>query len=159
MIEPMTMEHDVATRPAGTDRPRAPWQAVVLELFGSLMVVIALASMPLHYLSTRVTFFGVQPVVHDDDVRTYWILVSVLIAGVVASFAGALWRRARKAFVWHFLVAILGLVGALAFSVTQAGPVSELDHDRPAQTGLDDPGRHGAGVCRSGGDNDECVGG
>jgi hypothetical protein len=159
MIEPMTMDPQVATHPDGTERPHAPWQAVVLELFGSIAACVALLSMPLHYLSTRVTFFNVEAVVHDDDVRTYWVLVAVLVAGVVASFAGALWRRGRKAFVWHVFVAILGLVAALAFSVTQAGPVSELDHDRPEQSRPDDPGQHGAGVCRSGGDSDECLGG
>ena len=120
----MITEHDEATHPAGTDRRRATWPAVVLELSASVVAAFALGSLPLHYVWSRVAFFGDQAVVHADDVRTYWTLVAGLAAGAVASFAGALWRRGRRAFVWHALVAILGLMAALAFSVTQVGPVT-----------------------------------
>jgi hypothetical protein len=119
----MTTEPDETTHPLDTDHRRAPWPAVVLELLGSVVAAFVLVSLPLHFLSTRVTFFGDQAVVHADDVRTYWTLVAALTVGVVASFAGALWRGGRKAFWWHTPVAILGLAAALAFAVTQAGPV------------------------------------
>ncbi len=119
----MTTEHDEATDPTATDRLHRRWPAVVLELLGSVVAAFALLSLPLHYIWTRVTFFGDAAVVHADDVRSYWTLVAALTVGVVASFAGALWRGGRKAFAWHAIVAVLGLVAALAFPVTQAGPV------------------------------------
>lgn len=119
----MTTEHHETTHQLDTDHRRAPRLAVVLELLGSVVAAFVLASLPLHFLSTRVTFFGDQAVVHADDVRTYWTLVAALTVGVVASFAGAWWRGGRKAFWWHGTVAILWLVAALAFPVTQTGPV------------------------------------
>lgn len=112
---------------------------------------------PLHYLAVRVTFFGAEAVIHQEDVRFYWLLVGVLAGAVVASFAGALARRGSRSFAWHILITVLGVAVSLAFSVTTTGPVEDLDRDDPVRQ--EQPDRPGSPVCHSGGDSDECVGG
>jgi hypothetical protein len=55
-------------------------------------------------------------------VRRYWICVSVLVLGVAGSFAAAALRGGTKSLAWHVFMAIVGLVVAVAFSVTETGP-------------------------------------
>lgn len=142
---------------AASVRRRAPWQAVALEVTASVLAVGAVVLFPLHHVAARLAFLGDQAVIHEEDVRLYWTLVGVLAVAVVASFAGALWRRGRKALAWHGLVAVLGAVAALAFSVTETGSVAELERGDTAQQG--DRDRPANAVCHSGGASDECLGG
>jgi hypothetical protein len=122
-----------------------------------VVAAIAVVMIPAHYLATRLTFFGAEAVIHEEDVRVYWMLVAALVSGVVASLWGALWRGGRKSFAWHVLVAIVGLAVASALSVTEAGAVDDVERDgSPEQHQPRNPGHS---VCLSGGDNDECVGG
>jgi hypothetical protein len=154
---PMTLREDEAGTAAATGRRRAPWQAVALEVTAALVAVTALVLIPLHYLAVRVTFLGAEAVIDDENVRFHWVLVGVLAVSVGASFAAAVWRRGGKAFVWHTAVAVAGLLVALTFSVTEAGPVQDLDEDPVRHQPSAD--RPGSSVCHSGGDSDECVGG
>ena len=153
----MTGSDDLAVRAATSSPRRTPWQAVALEVTAALVAAAAAVMIPVHYLAVRVTFFGAEAVIHDEDVRFYWAVVGVLACGVAASFAGARWRRAGRSFAWHVLVALVGVAVALGFSVTESGPVQDLDRDdRVRQEQADRPGN---AVCHSGGDSDECVGG
>ena len=153
----METREDADARGATTTVPRAPWQAVALEVTASLLASGAVVLFPLHYVAARLAFLGDQAVIHGEDVRFYWTLVGVLVVAVVASFAGALWRRGRKAFAWHGLVAVLGVAAVLAFPVTKAGPVDDLDRKDVAER--EDRDRPAGSVCHSGGDSDECLGG
>lgn len=136
---------------------RAPWQAVALEVTASLLAAGAVLMIPLHYFAARVTFFGAEAAIYEENVRFYWILVGVLATAVIASFAGALSRRGSNAFAWHILITVLGVTVALAFPVTKAGPVEDLDRNDPVKQEQRD--RSGNWLCHSGGDSDECVGG
>ncbi|WP_121253756.1 hypothetical protein [Nocardioides ferulae] len=153
----MSRHEEEAGTPALGSRPgAAPWQARFVEATGTVAVVGATLLLPLHYLGTRVTFFGAAAVVHAEDVRFYWALVGVLTVAVASSFAGALWRRqGDRHLPRHVTLAILGAAAAVAFSVTESGPVQELDRDDPA--GQLPPGHDS--VCHSGGDSAECAGG
>ena len=153
----METRDDADARAATTTVRRAPWQAVVLEVTASVLACGAGVRLPLHHFAARLTFLGDQAVIHEEDVRFDWTLVGILAVTVGASFAGALWRRGRKAFAWHTLVAVLGVAAALAFSVTATGSVAELDRGGPAEQ--DDRDRPPGSVCHSGGDSDECLGG
>jgi len=153
----MEESEDLEAQDVTTSMRRAPWQAVALEVTASVLAAGAVVMIPLHYVAARVTFLGAGAVIDEEDVRFYWLLVGVLAAAVVASFAGALWRRASKAFAWHVLITVLGVAVALAFSVTKSGPVEDLDRNDPVKQ--EQPDRRGSSVCHSGGDSDECVGG
>ena len=153
----MRGHEDVEARDATTSSWRAPWQAVALEVIASLLALGAVVLIPLHYVAARLAFLGDQAVIDADEVRFYWTLVGILAVAVIASFAGALWRRGRKTFAWHTLVAVLGVAAALAFSVTATGSVSELGRDDPTEREQRD--RPGGSGCHSGGDSDGCVGG
>ena len=135
---------------------RAPWQAVVLEVTAALVAAGAVVLFPLHYVGARLAFLGDEAVIHDENVRFYWILVGVLAVAVVTSLATALRRRGGKAFAWHVLVAVAGLVMATGFSVTEAGPVRDVDRAPLERVRPDQPG---GSACHSGGDSDECLGG
>jgi hypothetical protein len=153
----MTVGDEVKAHSAMTSGRRTPWQAAALEVAASLVAAGAVVMIPLHYLGARLTFFGAEAVIHEEDVRFYWTLVGVLAVAVGASFAGALWRQAGRAFGWHVLLAVAGVAVALGFSVTEAGPAQDLRRD---DTVKEEPaGRPGGSACHSGGDSDECVGG
>ncbi len=147
----------VGDRDVPTGSWRAPWQAVVLEITASLLALGAVVMIPLHHVAARLAFLGDQAVIHAEEVRFYWTLVGILALAVIASFAGALWRRGRKMFAGHTLVAVVGVAAALAFSVTATGSVAELDRDDPIER--EQPDRRGGSGCHSGGDSDGCVGG
>jgi hypothetical protein len=154
---PVTECEDVDAHAVPTSARRVPWRAVALEVTASLLAAGAVVMIPLHYFGARVTFLGAEAVIHHEDVHFYWTLVGVLAVAVIASFAGALWRRGNKAFASHILIAVAGVVVASAFSVTEAGPVQDLDLDDPVKQ--EQPDHPGSSVCHSGGDSDECVGG
>ena len=126
-------------------------------MIASILALGAVVMIPLHHVAARLTFLGDQAVIHEEDVRFYWTLVGILTVAVIASFAGALWRRGMKTVAWHTLVAGLGVAAALAFSVTATGSVAELDRDAPMER--DQRDRRGGSGCHSGGDSDGCVGG
>ena len=153
----MQGREDAVTRAATTTVRRAPWQAVALEVTASVLAFGAVVMFPLHYIAARLAFLGDQAVVHEEEVRFYWTLVGVLAVAVLASLAGALWRKGRKTFAWHGLVATLGVVVVVAFPVTATGTVAELDRGDPATP--EDRDRPANSVCHSGGDSDECLGG
>jgi hypothetical protein len=156
-MEPMALHEDEARAAVTTDGGRAPWQAVALEVTAAVVAVAALVLIPLHYLAVRVTFLGAEAVIDEENVRFHWVLVGVLAVSVGSSFAAALWRRGGGALVWHTAVAVAGLAVALTFSVTETGPVQDLDDDPVRRQPSSD--RPGGAVCHSGGDSDECVGG
>jgi hypothetical protein len=153
----MKEDEDVEAPVVTASTRRSSWQPVALEVTASLLAAGAVVMIPLHYVAARVTFFGAEAVIYEEDVRSYWLLVGVLTAALVASFAGALWRRGSKAFAWHTFITVLGVVVVLAFSVTKAGPVEDLNRNDPGNR--EQPDRPGNSVCCSGGDSDECVGG
>lgn len=140
--------------------PRSrPWQPAVAEVLASLVATGAMVLIPLHYVGVHLTFFGAPVVIREEDVRTYWLLVGVLALGVVASFGAARWRRARASFAWHAVVAGVGVLAALAFSVTEAGPAQEWPGPLwPERSAPSEP-PHPSFACHSGGSSDECVGG
>ncbi len=112
----------------------------------------AIVAVFLNYVAAHLSFFG-QPVLIDpEDMRNYWVCVSGLVLSVLASFAVAWWRGATKSFVWHSIMALIGLIVSVLFAVTQTGaPVSpQPEPPQPPPSGS---------VCHSGGDSSECVGG
>ncbi len=139
------------TTDAAHDAP-PPWPAVVIEVVASLVATGAVVLIFLNYVGAHLTFFGDPVSIDQQEVNAYWMLVATLAASVVATSAAAAWRGARRAFAWHVAVAVAGVLVAVAFPVTEAGPVRE-----PAQVEPADP--YVGPVCRSGGDSNECVGG
>ena len=135
-----------------TDKTQQQWKPQLIEAVASLTTLAAIAAIFLNYIGSHLTFFGEPVDIDPEEVRFYWIAVAVLAAGLVASFGAATWRRARKSYVWHSLMAAVGLVVAGGFAVTQTGPpVSPEPEPR-------EPARYGS-ACHSGGDSDDCVGG
>jgi hypothetical protein len=132
-------------------RPRQPVWPSVVEVLGSVTAVAMVGALVLNWLSVYLVFFGIDVVVEPEDVRNYWVIVAVLALSEVATFAGAALRPARGAWVWHVLVAGLGAVAAVLFSVTTVGPVN--DQPAPPQP------RYTIPECHSGGDASGCPGG
>jgi hypothetical protein len=147
------MDGMASTDTARTDLPsteQRSWGGVVESLASlvSLVLVVALAA---NWFSAHLTFFGDPVVIDDEDVRNYWVIVGLLAASLLATWVGAARRGARGAWVWHALVAVVGLAAALVFSVTTVGPVT----DEPEPT----PPSHNGPLCYSGGDARGCPGG
>jgi hypothetical protein len=139
----VTTDSDVSARP--------DWRPAALEYFASVVAVLAIGMLFLNWLTAHLTFFGAPVVIQPERVRTYWVTVGVLAVAMVGSLAGAAWRGARKAWVWHLLVCAAGTGAAVVLAVTTAGPV----HDEP-----EPPKPHHTGpLCYSGGDNSGCPGG
>lgn len=138
---------------------RRPWQPVAAEVFASLVATAAVILIPLHYVGVHLTFMGAPVVVDDEDVRFYRVLVGVLALAVLASFAAAAWRRAKASFIWHAVVAVVGVLAALAFSVTEVGPAQEWPGPLWPERSAPSDESHPTSVCHSGGDSDGCVGG
>ncbi|QIK76643.1 DUF6234 family protein [Nocardioides piscis] len=115
----------------------------------------AAALFPVLYFAVRLAFFGERAVIHPENVRQYWVLVGVLAVSSIAALAAAHRRGGRRALAWHSLVAAMGLVLALLFSVSEPGQVDQPDRTPEPR---EQPDR-GASVCHSGGGSDECVGG
>ncbi len=153
----MTGARYVAGRTVTTTLRPAPWQATALEVVSSLVAAVMLLAIPFHYADVHVTWMSSEPVIiYAEDVHRYWWWVTLLAVGVVGSFIGAWWRHGNKAFAWHILVAVVGVVLALAFSVTEAGNVEDLDRQPAPQEQTDPPSNS---ACHSGGDSKDCVGG
>lgn len=150
----MTTHHDASP---SSDRGREAqnrWPTA-FERVAACVTVGAIGAIFLNYVGSRLTFFGAPVVIDAEEVRNYWIAVAVLSASVVGSFVAAAWRRATKAFVWHGLMALTGLVVSMVFAVTQTGAPDSFERDPQPR---DDVPSHNS-VCHSGGDSDECPGG
>ena len=144
----MALHNDV--RPKST--AQQSWLPGVVEFLASLVTVGAIGAIFLNFVGAHLTFFGDPVDIDEEEVRFYWIAASVLGTSVFAAFAAA-WRRgATKAYIWHSSTALVGLIVALAFAVTQTGP-PQSPQPEPKQP------RPFGSVCHSGGDNHECVGG
>lgn len=111
--------------------------------------------LPLHYLGSRLCFFGECSQPGPDEIRTYRIVVVALVVTLVATFVVAARRRARWAFAWHVTVALAGLAAAVLFSMPSVGIA-----DAPGDAPRDDPPSPGHDYvpCHSGPPND-CPGG
>jgi hypothetical protein len=126
-------------------------QGGILEALASTTAIVTIVALGLNWFGAHLTFFGAPVVIDDEDVRNYWVLVAVLAVSQLATWVGAARRGAGKAWILHTIVAGTGLVAALLFAVTEAGPVQ--DQPEPSQP------THTGPVCYSGGDSDECPGG
>jgi hypothetical protein len=125
-----------------------------VEALASLVTLLAIGAVFLNYVGAHLAFLGDPVVIDEQDVRNYWIGVAVLGVSVVAALVVASLRGAKRSFLWHVPMALVAVVVALLFSVTQAGPV---EHEQPAQRDRTDaPTGH---ACHSGGDSQECPGG
>ena len=140
-----------AEPPLADRRPQQATWPTVVEVLGSMAAVGAIVALVLNWLSVHLVFFGVDVVVEPEDVRNYWVIVTVLALSLVAVFAGAASRPARGAWVWHLLVAGLGALAAVLLAVTTVGPV--VDHPAPPRPAYTGP------RCYSGGDGSGCPGG
>ena len=94
-----------------------------VEVIASLVALGAMVAVFLNYVGAHLAFFGDSVVIDDEEVRYYWIGVSVLGVSVVTTLVAATLRGAKRAFLWHLPVALVAIAVALLFSVTRAGPV------------------------------------
>jgi hypothetical protein len=125
-----------------------------VEVIAALVALGAIGAVFLNYVGAHLTFFGDPVVIDEEEVRNYWIGVSVLGVSVAATLLAATLRGATRAYWWHLPVALVAVMVAVLFSVTQAGPIE------PEQPARQRPSDAPAGtVCHSGGDSHECVGG
>jgi Family of unknown function (DUF6234) len=125
----------------------------ILEALGSVSAIVLVVALAVNWFGAHLTFFGDPVVIDDEDVRHYWVIVGLLATGQLATWVGAARRGAQGAWVWHALVAVVGLAAALLFAVTTAGPVDGHHEPGPAQPSYTGP------RCYSGGDSSECPGG
>ncbi|HET9423503.1 MAG TPA: DUF6234 family protein [Nocardioides sp.] len=125
-----------------------------VETIASLIALGAMGAVFLNYMGAHLTFFGDPVVIDDEEVRNYWIGVSVLGVSLLAALVAGSLRGARRSFLWHVPVALVAVAVALLFSVTQAGPVGRGQPVQPEPTNPP-AGR----ACHSGGDSHECPGG
>ena len=137
--------------PVGTDShasaTRIRWKPVVAETVMSLLALVSIGGLFFNFLNVYLTFFGDPVTITPTDVHWYWFFVGLLIVSVVGSFAASIWRGGTKAKFWHALVALIGLVAAVLFSVSL---------DQPEQ---EDPPPAPSVGCHSGGDSQDCPGG
>jgi Family of unknown function (DUF6234) len=141
----------VSTDIAYDDTAERRFRSGALEGLGSATAVLAIVALALNWFGAHLTFFGAPVVIDDEYVRNYWVLVGVLTLSELVTWVGAVRRRARAAWVWHSVVALTGLVAAVLFAVTTAGPV--VDQPEPSPPSYTGP------RCYSGGGSHECPGG
>ncbi len=137
---------------ANSARTRRRWVPVTVEGTASLVAMLAIIMLFGNWLDAYLTFLGAPVVVTEEEVRKYWISLSVLVAALVTSFGAAGWRRARKAWAWHLLVGLVGAAAAVLFAVTTPGIPSDPEPTQPAS-------HHTGPGCHSGGDSRGCPGG
>jgi hypothetical protein len=119
----------------------------------SIVAIAAIVALGLNWFGAHLTFFGDSVVITPEEVRAYWVILGVLCAAVIGSLVIAGARGARLAWVWHLIVTTAGVMAAVGFAVTTAGPV--LPDPPPAHTRVHSP----APQCHSGGDSRGCPGG
>jgi len=94
-----------------------------VELIASLVAVGAIGAVFLNYVGAHLAFFGDEVVIDDEEVRYYWTGVAVLGVSVLSTFVAAALRGAKRAYLWHLPVALVAVMSAALFAVTQVGPV------------------------------------
>ena len=124
---------------------------IVLEGLASVTAIGAIAFLFFNWFGAHLALFGEPVVIDAEEVRSYWTILAILVASVVTSFALAGVRRAPRAWVWHLVVAGLGVLAAFLFAVTSTGTPSG-DPEPP-------PVHHTGPLCYSGGDSSGCPGG
>lgn len=135
---------------SGTRRPRT-WLVGLVEAAASLTALFAITALLANKADATIGLLGTAPVVTKGNVTTYHDWLPVLLAAVVTTFVAALYRKGPSSrwLYWHGLVLTAGLFSAVAFHVALPAPPSDrIPVHQPAGP-----------VCRSGGDNRECVGG
>jgi hypothetical protein len=98
-----------------SDDPTSSW-SVVVEVLSSLLAVSGIGAMMLNWFFVNLTFFGVEPVVEPFNVTVYRVALVALVVGTVLAICSIYWRTTRpgKSMYWHGLVAIAGLLVAVA---------------------------------------------
>ncbi|WP_028653488.1 DUF6234 family protein [Nocardioides halotolerans] len=139
---------------AATPPTTPPRRGSALEPLASLVSVLLVVVLGLNWIAAHLTFFGDPVDIDEEYVRNYWVLLALLGASLLATWVSAVRRGARRAWVWHGLVALAALAAALVFAVTTAGPVQDDPPDPPPS-----PSGPGAPGCHSGGDSSGCPGG
>ncbi|GAA1509233.1 DUF6234 family protein [Nocardioides humi] len=133
-----------------TERDHPALLRPLVEALASATAVGTALFLPLLYLGSHLCAFGECSVPGPEEIRTYRVLVTVLAAAAVTTLVLAVRRRARGAVVWHAVVALAGLVSAVAFAMP-AIDGDALRHDDLPQPNPDYvPCYSGSGDCVGG---------
>ena len=101
---------------------RTSWWLAPLEVLLSALTVCLAVLFPLLSMGAHLCAWGECGQPSSDDVRTYHVLLVVLVVSVVATGVVAVRRGAQTAFVWHGLVTAAAVASAFIFSISTAGP-------------------------------------